>query len=141
MAPAAGTMPRSVTPGRRVIDLGWVIMRPLFTVSAIDPSIAGQLADDLPPEIFRRIIATFEADLARLTGELTQSAGEGDLDGYLRAAHSLAGAAAAVGARRLEVEARTAMDPAQPVSPSEVLPRLSAESRSALQELHQLAGN
>ncbi|WP_164867872.1 Hpt domain-containing protein [Rhodovarius crocodyli] len=116
-------------------------MRPLFTVSAIDPSIAGQLADDLPPEIFRRIIATFEADLARLTGELTQSAGEGDLDGYLRAAHSLAGAAAAVGARRLEVEARTAMDPAQPVSPSEVLPRLSAESRSALQELHQLAGN
>lgn len=143
MIPAAGTMPRSDGAAQRapqrVIDRTRAKMRPLFAVSAIDPSIAGQLAEDLPPEVFRRIISTFEADLSRLTGELTASARLGDTNGYLRAAHSLAGAAAAVGARRLEVEARLAMDPAQPAPPAEVLPRLSMESRAALEELHQLA--
>lgn len=109
-------------------------------VTALDPLVATQLAEDLPPEVFRRIIATFEDDLARLTGELQQAAAAGDRHAYLRAAHSLAGAAAAVGARRLEAEARIAMDPRQPEAPAAVLPRLSAESRAALAELRVLAG-
>lgn len=108
-------------------------------MSALDPDIAAQLAEDLPPAVFRRIIATFEQDLARLTAELEAAAATGNTSGYLRAAHSLTGAAAAVGARRLEFEARLAMDPAQPESPATILPRLSAESRAALAELHALA--
>ncbi len=108
-------------------------------MSALDPDIAGQLAEDLPPAVFRRIIATFEADLGRLTTELQECAAAGNSAGYLRAAHSLAGAAAAVGARRLEFEARIAMDPKQPEAPLTVLPRLSAESRAALAELQHLA--
>jgi HPt (histidine-containing phosphotransfer) domain-containing protein len=107
-------------------------------VKALDPEIAGQLAEDLPPAVFRRIIATFESDLGRLTSELEASAAAGDTQGYLRAAHSLTGAAAAVGAKRLEFEARLAMDPAQPEAPATIIPRLSAESRAALAELHAL---
>lgn len=109
------------------------------TVSALDPDIAGQLAEDLPPAVFRRIIATFETDLGRLTAELEACAAIANADGYLRAAHSLAGAAAAVGAKRLEFEARIAMDPRQPEAAATVLPRLCAESRAALAELHTLA--
>ncbi len=108
-------------------------------MSALDPDIAGQLAEDLPPAVFRRIIATFEQDLGRLTAELEACVAAGNTQGYLRAAHSLTGAAAAVGAKRLEFEARLAMDPAQPESPASILPRLSAESRAALAELHALA--
>ena len=108
-------------------------------VSALDPEIAGQLAEDLPPAVFRRIIATFETDLGRLTAELQACAVTANADGYQRAAHSLAGAAAAVGAIRLASEARLAMDPLQPEAPSTLLPRLSAESRLAIAELHSLA--
>jgi len=107
-------------------------------VSALDPDIAGQLAEDLPPAVFRRIIATFEVDLARLTAELEVCAATGDKAGYLRAAHSLVGTAAAVGAKRLEFEARLAMNPAQSELPTSLLPRLSAESRAALAALHNL---
>lgn len=109
-------------------------------MSALDPEVASQLAEDLPPEVFRRIIATFEDDLARLTRELQLAAAAGDAQAYHRAAHSLAGAAAAVGARRLEAQARIAMDPRQPEAPAAVLPRLSAESQAALSELRVLAG-
>ncbi len=107
-------------------------------MSALDPEVAGQLAEDLPPEVFRRIIATFEDDLGRLTRELQAAAAASDITLYRRAAHSLAGAAAAVGARRLEAEARIAMDPRQPEAPSSVLPRLTAESTAALTELQAL---
>ena len=73
-----------------------------------------------------------------MTAELEACAATANSDGYLRAAHSLAGAAAAVGARRLEFEARLAMDPRQPEAAATLLPRLSAESRAALAELHTL---
>ncbi len=114
-------------------------MRRMRMVTALDPEIAGQLAEDLPPAVFRRIIATFEMDLGRLTAELQACAAAHNADGYHRAAHSLAGAAAAVGARRLEFEARIAMDPRQPEPAATLLPRLSAESRLALAELNSLA--
>ena len=109
-------------------------------MSALDPEVAAQLAEDLPPEVFRRIITTFEDDLGRLTSELQAAAAQGDTQAYLRAAHSLAGAAAAVGARRLEAEARIAMDARQPESAATLLPRLTAESTAALRELRILAG-
>lgn len=107
-------------------------------MSALDPEVANQLAEDLPPDVFRTIIATFEEDLTRLAQELARAAEVGDQEGYERAAHSLAGAAAAVGAVGLEREARIAMDHRQPVPPAVVLPRLLNEAKAALEALHAL---
>ncbi|MFZ4407592.1 MAG: Hpt domain-containing protein [Paracraurococcus sp.] len=108
-------------------------------VSALDPSIAEQLAQDLPPEDFRRIVETFEDDLGRLAGELEQAGLSGNLDAYRRAAHSLAGAAAAVGAVMLERTARVAMDPRATLTPPQMVPMIRAQATAALQELAALA--
>ena len=113
-------------------------MQGLEAMSALDPQVANQLAEDLPPDVFREIILTFEADLTRLARELAVAAQAGDQEGYERAAHSLAGAAAAVGAIGLEREARIAMDHRQPERPAVVLPRLMAEAQAALEALHAL---
>nr|WP_314072975.1 Hpt domain-containing protein [uncultured Roseococcus sp.] len=107
-------------------------------MSALDPSVAGQLAEDLPPDVFRSIIATFDADLSRLVADLQVAHHAGDQSGYERAAHSLAGAAAAVGAVGLEREARIAMDHRQPEPATSVLPRLVAEAGGALEALRAL---
>jgi HPt (histidine-containing phosphotransfer) domain-containing protein len=108
-------------------------------VTALDPSIAGQLAQDLPPEDFRRIVETFEDDLGRLAAELEQAGLAGDLDAYRRAGHSLAGAAAAVGAIMLERTARVAMDPRSGMMPAQLVPIIRAQATVALQELAVLA--
>ena len=113
-------------------------MHTFSQMSILDPEVAGQLAEDLPPDVFRTIISTFEDDLTRLTQELATSARCGDQEGYERAAHSMVGAAAAVGATGLEREARIAMDHRQPEAPSLVLPRLLNEAKAALQALHAL---
>ncbi len=109
-------------------------------MSAIDPDIAGQLAADLPREDFVRILRTFEADLGRLALALEAAAGGGDTDGYRRAAHSLAGAAAAVGARRLERVARVAMDSRSQADPISLALQVRDEAQAALRELAELAG-
>ncbi|SDD09726.1 Hpt domain-containing protein [Belnapia rosea] len=107
-------------------------------VSAIDPNIAEQLAQDLPPADFRRIIETFEDDLGRLAHQLEAAAIAGNWDNYQRAAHSLAGAAAAVGAIPLEQAARVAMDPQSPHPPAVVVPVIRDRAMAALQELSAL---
>jgi HPt (histidine-containing phosphotransfer) domain-containing protein len=122
------------------IDRG-VLQCERFAVSAIDPEIAGQLAADLPRDDFVRIIRTFEEDLGRLAVTLEGAAGSGDLDGYRRAAHSLAGAAAAVGARRLEAVARIAMDHRRSEDPRALAAQVRTEARAALSELAALADN
>ncbi|TDH63244.1 hypothetical protein E2C06_07685 [Dankookia rubra] len=108
-------------------------------VSALDPSIAEQLAQDLPPEDFRRIVETFEDDLGRLAAELERAGLAGSLDAYRRVAHSLAGAAAAVGAVMLERTARVAMDPRSGMPPAQMVPIIRAQAAAALQELAVLA--
>ncbi|MBU8538278.1 Hpt domain-containing protein [Falsiroseomonas tokyonensis] len=108
-------------------------------VSAIDPEIAGQLASDLPREDFVRIVRTFEDDLGRLARLLESAVAAGDEDGYRRAAHSLAGAAAAVGARRLEQVARIAMDHRNTTDPRLLAPQVRLEAEAALAELAALA--
>lgn len=113
-------------------------MQQVSQMSALDPEVANQLAEDLPPDVFRTIISTFEEDLTRLAQDLARAAQSGDQEGYERAAHSLAGAAAAVGAVGLEREARIAMDHRQTVPPAVVLPRLLTEAKAALQALHAL---
>ncbi|MFB9970574.1 Hpt domain-containing protein [Pseudoroseomonas cervicalis] len=104
-------------------------------MNALDPDIARQLAEDLPPEVFLRLLRTFETDLARLAREMREAAAAGDLEGYRRGAHGLAGAAGAIGARGLEAVCREAMRPAAPLPPPSMLPRLDQEASQTLAEL------
>jgi HPt (histidine-containing phosphotransfer) domain-containing protein len=108
-----------------------------YLVHVLDPSVAGQLAEDLPRDDFLRIIDTFHQDLLRLTGEIVAAAPRGDVVGFQRAAHSLAGASAAVGAARLEAAARLGMAGAQPPTIA-LAGQIEAEARSALAALAAL---
>ncbi|MDP3415216.1 Hpt domain-containing protein [Falsiroseomonas sp.] len=108
-------------------------------MNAIDPEIAGQLASELPREDFVRIVRTFEDDLGRLARLLEAAVAAGDEEGYRRSAHSLAGAAAAVGARRLEQVARIAMDHRNPADPRVLALQVRQEASEALAELSALA--
>lgn len=103
----------------------------------LDPDIAGQLAEDLPREDFLRIIRTFQTDLARLTQELVGAAQRGDIRAFQQAAHSLAGASAAVGATRLEAAARLGMAGAQPPSLA-LAAQIGTEAEAALAALAAL---
>jgi HPt (histidine-containing phosphotransfer) domain-containing protein len=107
-------------------------------VSAIDPYITGRLAADLPRADFVRILRTFEDDLSRLAGQLEAAAMAGDLDGYRRAAHSLAGTSAAVGAHGLERAARTGMDPRSAADPGAIAAQIRQETAAALAALAAL---
>ena len=108
-------------------------------MNVLDPSIAGQLAEDLPRADFLRILNTFREDLVRLTGALQAAAQAGDQAGFHRAAHSLAGAAGAVGALALEASARQGM--AQGPIPPDLPARVKADAAAALAALAALMGN
>jgi HPt (histidine-containing phosphotransfer) domain-containing protein len=103
-------------------------------VNAIDPEIARQLAAELPHDVFVGVVRTFEADLARLAQQMVDALKAGEMEAYRRNAHSLAGAAGAIGARRLEALARHAMSPASVPGPDAVV-ELGAEAKAALAEL------
>jgi HPt (histidine-containing phosphotransfer) domain-containing protein len=109
-------------------------------VNAIDPFIAQQLAADLPPEVFVGVVRTFEADLGRLAQLMVEAVKAGDMESYRRCAHGLAGAAGAIGARRLEALARQAMSAARDPSAAEVV-LLGQEAKAALAELFTLSNN
>lgn len=66
------------------------------------PGFAAQLSADLAPEDVRRVLGVFGTDVARLNLALTQAAAAGDAAACQRVAHSLAGAAGAVGADKLD---------------------------------------
>jgi HPt (histidine-containing phosphotransfer) domain-containing protein len=107
-------------------------------VKAIDPEIARQLAAELPRDVFVGVVRTFEADLARLVQQMVDALDTGDMETYRRNAHSLAGAAGSIGARRLEAMARQAMSlEAAPASGSVL--ELGAEAKAALAELMALS--
>ncbi|TPG60572.1 hypothetical protein EAH89_04225 [Roseomonas nepalensis] len=108
-------------------------------MSAIDPQVAGQLAEELPHDVFVRIIHTFEQDLARLVRQMVDAARAGDADGYRRAAHSLAGAAGSIGAKTLESLARQAMCRDDRTPAQQMLLGIGAEATAALSELAVLA--
>jgi HPt (histidine-containing phosphotransfer) domain-containing protein len=109
-------------------------------VSAIDPVIAQQLAADLPPAVFVGVVRTFEADLGRLAQLMVDAVKARDMDSYRRCAHGLAGAAGAIGARRLEALARQAMSVAQEPSATDVV-LLGQEAKAALAELVVLSSS
>jgi HPt (histidine-containing phosphotransfer) domain-containing protein len=74
-----------------------------------DLSFAISLAADLPVDDFRRIRDVFRADAADLLARLETAAGAGDVDAFRRAAHTLTGAAGALGLQPLSARARDAM--------------------------------
>ncbi len=88
-------------------------------------SFAAQLAEDLPPEDVRLVLNVFRTDLARLSEVLRVAAAAGDAATFRRTAHSLAGAAGAVGAAELERICRLAMTRAD-IQPAD-FPKFSAE--------------
>ncbi|WP_158287807.1 Hpt domain-containing protein [Falsiroseomonas bella] len=108
-------------------------------MSPLDPSVAGQLAASLPEEEFRRLLHTFEADLGRLAADCVRAAGDADEAGVRRAAHSLVGAAAAIGASRLEAAARAALEQPFLAPPRDLAERVRTEAVAALAALAALA--
>lgn len=106
-------------------------------MSVLDPEIADQLKADLPAEVFATIVATYEADAARLLALLEAS--PGDATAFHRAAHTLAGAAGAVGARDLAATARRAMKAADTAEQELLLPLLRVQVKAASAALRALA--
>lgn len=109
-------------------------------MDSFDPEVIAALREELPQDALLGILRTFEADLARLLGELVAAAQAGNRDAYLHAAHAIAGAAGAVGLAGVEREARIAMDPAQPEGPAAVVPRILATGRAGLEALRREIG-
>jgi hypothetical protein len=96
------------------------------------------LAAVMPRSELLTIIATFDEDLRRLGGELQAAVAAGDTSAYRRAAHGLAGAAAGVGAKRLEGVARLAMDPNGAELPATIAVLIRVEVEEACVELVRL---
>jgi HPt (histidine-containing phosphotransfer) domain-containing protein len=117
---------------------GTVRFATLAAVTVLDPAIAEQLAADLPRDVFLSIVQTFEVDLARLVREMVDAVGSTDPETYRRAAHGLAGAAGAIGARQLEALARLAMHQLSVPTAEQVL-TLGEAARAARSELVLLA--
>jgi HPt (histidine-containing phosphotransfer) domain-containing protein len=104
-------------------------------MSSLDPDIVAQLAEDLPPEAFAAVLETFAADTVRLIAALEAAHRADDSTAFARAAHTLAGAAGAVGARDLERLARRAMRDSDAADREEALPLAGMHARRAIAEL------
>ncbi len=74
-----------------------------------DPVFAAELAQELPPADFLRVLQLFRIDMVRLTGAAEAAALAGHHEALRRAAHGLAGAAGAVGATELDTACRIIM--------------------------------
>jgi HPt (histidine-containing phosphotransfer) domain-containing protein len=97
--------------------------------AAAGERFGARLAEDLDPPDIRLILEVFRADVGRLGGVLRDSAAAADMARFRRAAHSLAGAAAAVGAATLEQACRRAMAMAEVGAEADSPPaRLPAEA-------------
>lgn len=103
-------------------------------MSAVDLSPLRDLVDALPREELAALLRTFNEDLARLTLEFEAAA---TVEAARRAAHALAGTAAAIGAHALEAAARRAMDSTLP-DPRSLAGAVRQEADSALAELARL---
>jgi HPt (histidine-containing phosphotransfer) domain-containing protein len=108
-------------------------------LSVLDRATTAQLLDDLPPGVFAAILATFEADSARLLDVLETAEATHDTDGFLRAAHTLAGAAGAVGARELAMTARHGMAARTAEARAALLPQFRRDLQVAIAELRSLS--
>jgi len=111
----------------------------IYYVSAIDPDVAGQLAEELPRDVFVGIVRSFEQDLARLVRQMVDATRANDVEEYRRAAHGLAGAAGSIGAKTLEAMARQAMRRDDRTPAQQMILGIGAEAKAALAELAVLA--
>ena len=102
---------------------------------SLDPDIIAQLREDLPPDIFARIVRSFEEDASRLVADLDAACAAGDGAGFRRAAHTLAGAAGTVGALPLEEAARRCMVSVTDAEHPELCARALAEADEAVAAL------
>lgn len=73
------------------------------------PVFAADLAQELPPADYLRVLELFRIDMVRLAGEVDTAASAGRHEALRRAAHGLAGAAGAVGATELDTACRSIM--------------------------------
>lgn len=105
-------------------------------MSALDLSVAGQLASSLSRADFSRILESFAEDVVRLADEMEAALHAAEPMGVKRAAHGLAGAAAAVGAMALEAAARRGLSLGP--YPDDLIARVRAESTDAVRELQAL---
>jgi HPt (histidine-containing phosphotransfer) domain-containing protein len=105
-------------------------------VSALDPATIGQLSATLPRDELAAILLTFVDDIGRLA---RQFAAAPNAEAARRAAHSLAGTAASIGAYRLEGVARQALDRTRTPDPASLAAELSRETEAALTELRRAA--
>lgn len=109
-------------------------------MNVIDKQVVQQLAAALSRDEFLRLLQTFDADLGRLAQECTEAAEAEDRAALRRAAHSLAGAAAGIGAQRLETAARMAMPGAPEADPpARLVARIRDETALVLAEITALA--
>lgn len=107
-------------------------------MTVLDLEMLREMREDVPAEAFAAIVATFDRELARLTGVLAAAIEAEDAAGFSRSAHTLAGAAEAVGARDLATVTRRAMQ-APDAEEREILLRLiRLQGRAALAELRGL---
>jgi chemotaxis protein histidine kinase CheA len=104
-------------------------------MGALDPDTIAELRADLPPAALAAILATFEADLGRLQGELQRALAAADLVAFGRAAHTLSGAAGAVGARDVRETARACLAAENVAEGALLLPLLRVKGRAALAAL------
>ena len=96
-----------------------------------------QLAEDLSPDDVRSVLEVFVTDVRRLVASLDAAAVAGDVAGFKRIAHGLAGAAGAVGAKPLEQACRAVMGRADlsPTVLASLAGRIDALADMALDEL------
>lgn len=106
-------------------------------MAVLDAEVTAQLAEDLPPDVFALIVATFETDCARILADL--SAALDDPDAFARSSHTLAGAAATTGARALKELARRGMEATEAEDRAILLPLLRVQSRAAIGALKAMA--
>jgi HPt (histidine-containing phosphotransfer) domain-containing protein len=106
-------------------------------VALIDLAVAGPLASSLAPVDFARILDSFAQDVRRLADEMEIADRLGDSAGVRRAAHGLAGAAAAVGAATLESMARRGMT-LQGSCPAALVPGIRQAGQQAVDALRAL---
>lgn len=121
-----------VDPGPRSPSSGAI-------VSALDPEFVALLVEDLEPEELRLVLQTFGRDLERLMAALAEAAAVADHAGFGRAAHTLAGAAGAVGAHPLQRMARRLSEGDTSEDLPLALRLLRVQAREALGALEDLA--
>lgn len=110
-------------------------------LSHAEPGFAAQLREDLPEADLCTVLQIFADDLACLTNQIVDAAQHGEGGQLRRTAHALAGAAAAVGASRLEAACRdaqadTAAGAERLCTHAEAIAVAAAATRNTMERLH-----